>query len=189
MIKSIFKSGWDKLKTLHKDDKGAVLMITLAVFLFLYMVCSATYAVGTVIHEKIQLQNACDAAAYSAAIVEADGLSRIATINRAMSWTYVQTTRMHMDYIVHRWLELTANRFIQDRSDCRSFNQNRCWDVVPVRGGGVWIPEPCSKNRAVKTGLLSVWVIPAKSTNVPAITAAFELWSFWRKNWVFGSTS
>ena len=125
MIKSIFKSGWDKLKTLHKDDKGAVLMITLAVFLFLYMVCSATYAVGTVIHEKIQLQNACDAAAYSAAIVEADGLSRIATINRAMSWTYVQTTRMHMDYIVHSWLKLTVKRFGEDSNRCEIFHNEK----------------------------------------------------------------
>ena len=125
MIKSIFKSGWDKLKTLHKDDKGAVLMITLAVFLFLYMVCSATYAVGTVIHEKIQLQSACDAAAYSAAIVEADGLSRIATINRAMSWTYVQTTRMHMDYIVHSWLKLTVKRFGEDSNRCEIFHNEK----------------------------------------------------------------
>lgn len=144
MIKSIFKSGWDKLKTLHKDDKGAVLMITLAVFLFLYMVCSATYAVGTVIHEKIQLQNACDAAAYSAAIVEADGLSRIATINRAMSWTYVQTTRMHMDYIVHCWLELTAKRFVEDSNRCEDFHSNFIQREINL-GFIRWILRACGQ--------------------------------------------
>lgn len=111
-----------KILSLHKDEDGAALMITLAVVLFLYLLCSATYAIGSTVHEKIQLQNACDAAAYSAAVVEADGLSRIATINRAMSWTYVQMVRQHMDYIVYKWLKLTLEHCNQDRAACRAFN-------------------------------------------------------------------
>ena len=111
-----------KILSLHKDEDGAALMITLAVILFLYLLCSATYAIGSTVHEKIQLQNAADAAAYSAAVVEADGLSRIATINRAMSWTYVQMVRQHMDYIVYKWLDLTQAHCEQDRTACSAFN-------------------------------------------------------------------
>ena len=175
MIKSIFKSGWDKLKTLHKDDKGAVLMITLAVFLFLYMVCSATYAVGTVIHEKIQLQNACDAAAYSAAIVEADGLSRIATINRAMSWTYVQTTRMHMDYIVHSWLDLTARRFIQDRNNCIAFNRRPLSHSITHPFSQKWEPRPCFHSTGADlAGLWFCGWTPNESRTNPLIRLGYS---------------
>ena len=87
---------------LKQDNEGFVLMMTLSIFLFLFVLCSAIYAVGETIHQKIRLQNACDAAAYSAAVVQADGLSRMATINKALSWTYVQMTNHQMDYITYR---------------------------------------------------------------------------------------
>ena len=99
------------------------MMITLAVVLFLYLLCSSSYAIGMTINEKIQLQNAADAAAYSAAVVEADGLSRIATINRAMSWTYIQTVKRRMDYIVLEWLNLTKTNFELDKQACYNFNR------------------------------------------------------------------
>ena len=87
------------------------LVVTLAVFFFIYLICMGVYAVGTNVRERIHLQNACDAAAYSAAVVQADTFSRIATINRAMSWTYVQLTRRQMDYIVYKWLEKTEAKY------------------------------------------------------------------------------
>lgn len=75
----------DKLISIGRDDEGAAFVITIAVFMFIYLGICGVFAVGKEIKEKIQLQNACDAAAYSAAVVQADTLSRIATLNRAMS--------------------------------------------------------------------------------------------------------
>lgn len=94
-----------KLKNLVRGDDGAALVITLGVFFFMYIFCAGVYAIGFAVKEKIHLQNACDAAAYSAAIVQADTFSRIATINRTMGWTYAQMTRRQADYIMWKWLD------------------------------------------------------------------------------------
>ena len=101
----------EKVRSLIFGEDGVALVVTLASFFFMYLMAMGVYAVGTSVKERIHLQNACDAAAYSAAVVQADTLSRIATINRAMSWTYVQMTRRQMDYIVWRWLQNTSDAY------------------------------------------------------------------------------
>ena len=84
--------------------------------LFIFMLCASTYAMTENIRQKMELQNACDAAAYSGAVVQADMLSRIAVLNRALSWTYLHTNRRQMDRLVGRW----ANRVsIQHGNDER----------------------------------------------------------------------
>ena len=55
------------------------------------------------------------------ATVQADGLSRMACVNRAMSWTYVQMSNRQMDYITYRWLWLTCKRFGEDRVSAEKF--------------------------------------------------------------------
>ena len=67
MSRRILKICIDKFKSLPRDENGAAMMITLAVVLFLYLLCSSSYAIGMTINEKIQLQNAADAAACEAA--------------------------------------------------------------------------------------------------------------------------
>ena len=99
---------------LGREETGAALVITLAVFLLMYLGIMGVFAASTAMKERIHLQNACDAAAYSAAVVQADTLSRIATINRAMSWTYVDMTRLQMDYIVRHWLGHTYRHYNED---------------------------------------------------------------------------
>ena len=87
----------DKFFRLGRDDDGVALVTTLAVFMFMYLVCMGVYAIGAAVKTRIHLQNACDAAAYSAAVIQADTLSRIATINRAMAWTYIAMSRRQID--------------------------------------------------------------------------------------------
>ena len=99
---------------LAREEDGVAVVFTLGAFLFLFVVCLGVFALGEQVRERAQLQDACDAAAYSAAVVQADGLSRMAVVNRAMSWSYVQMTKMQMDYITLRWLELTKRRFEED---------------------------------------------------------------------------
>ena len=104
----------DKFVRLGRDEDGVAMVVTLAVFMFMWLVCMGVYAIGTAVKTRIHLQNACDAAAYSAAVVQADTLSRIATINRAMSWTYIQMSKRQMDYIVDRWLTFTVRKVQSD---------------------------------------------------------------------------
>ena len=107
-----------------RRDEGFVVMSTLAIFLFIFILCAFVYAVGETIHQRIRMQNACDAAAYSAAVVQADGLSRMAVVNRAMAWSYVQMTNRQMDYATYRWLKLTCKRFGEDLENAEEYNAN-----------------------------------------------------------------
>ncbi len=113
-----------RIAGLRQDCQGFVVMSTLAIFLFLFLLCAFVYAVGETIHQRIKMQNACDAAAYSAAVVQADGLSRMAVVNRAMAWSYVQMTNRQMDYITYRWLKLTCKRFNEDKENAKKYNDN-----------------------------------------------------------------
>lgn len=160
MSRRILKICIDKFKSLPRDENGAAMMITLAVVLFLYLLCSSSYAIGMTINEKIQLQNAADAAAYSAAVVEADGLSRIATINRAMSWTYIQTVKRRMDYIVLEWLNLTARRFREDEEMCRNFNNhnyNDFWFPMTAPDGYSYTSHRCGMHESGSQGAATWW--------------------------------
>lgn len=116
--------GVGHLRRLARDEGGAAFVVTLGVFLFIWLVCCGVYTVGETVRRKIQIQNAADAAAYSAAVVQADTLSRMATVNRAMAWTYVQMTRRQMDYIAARWIDLSQKRIDADRDDMRAFNHD-----------------------------------------------------------------
>ncbi len=116
----------NRLKTLCCDESGVALAFSVVVFLFLYLFGMGIYAVGDTVQKRIKLQNAVDAAAYSGAVVQADTLSRIAVINKAMSWTYVMQTRMQMDYIMHKWLGNTIKTWdIMDKI-VKSINAPSC---------------------------------------------------------------
>jgi hypothetical protein len=122
---------------LWKDESGVVLALTVVVFLTLFMMLSAIFAGGETIRNRMELQNAADAAAYSAAVVQADCNSRLATVNRAMSWTYVQMVRMEMDYIVDKWLWLTLQRWDIDNTEMQLFNMpSTCNNGTPWYGTG-----------------------------------------------------
>lgn len=114
-----------KLVRLGRDEDGAALIVTLALFMFMYVSCSGIFAIGQTAKNRIHLQNACDAAAYSAAVIQADTLSRIATINRAMAWTYVSMTRRQMDYIVYKWLKETCKHHEDDERAAQAYVVSR----------------------------------------------------------------
>jgi hypothetical protein len=101
-------------RRLWKDESGVVLAVTMIVFLSLFLMALSVYAVGETVRLRIEVQNAADSAAYSGAIIQADCNSRVAALNRAMSWTYVNLCRMEMDYIVDKWLEKTVNDWERD---------------------------------------------------------------------------
>ena len=103
---------------LAREDRGSALVFTIGVFLFLFVLVLSVYSVGETIRRKIELQNACDAAAYSAAVVQADALSRMAVVNRAMAWSYIQMTKAELDYYTYLWLERVRDRFQSDSERC-----------------------------------------------------------------------
>lgn len=140
-----------EIERLRREESGVALMLTLSVFLLLYVVCAGVYSIGETVRQKIELQNACDNAAYSAAVVQADGLSRIAMLNRALSWTYVELTNMQMDYITYRFLSAVHWRFSEDfhaRDDsCEAFCDAEAKKLHPFLGNR---KEPCGGIKKLK---------------------------------------
>ena len=129
----------EKFVRLGREEEGAALVVTLAIFMFMYLLCIGVYAVGMSVKQRIHLQNACDAAAYSAAVVQADTLSRIATINRAMSWTYAQMTRRQMDHVTYRWLTEVARHWRSDRARAQAWARaSTAVCEIPLHHGMDW---------------------------------------------------
>ncbi len=129
--------GWLRLANRHclrlwRDDSGVVLALSVIAFLILFVMATAGYAVGETVRQRIEIQNAADAAAYSGAIVQADTLARLAAINRAMSWTYVMLVRMEMDAIVDKWLELVEDQWDRDENTIKLYNLTSCNQMRPV---------------------------------------------------------
>ena len=83
MIRSLVK-----ITSKRQDQQGQVLVIGLFVVLGLAMMAIGVANIGMAIAEKIQLQDAVDAAAYSAAVTEARYMNLSAYINRAMVANY-----------------------------------------------------------------------------------------------------
>ena len=108
---------------LAKGSSGAVLALTLAFFLPIYLTVIGIYGIGEVVRNKIELQNAADAAAYSAAVVQADYLSRMATINKAMAWTYVDLQKRSLDLAMDAFCVKVFAKFQSDLAMCMRENR------------------------------------------------------------------
>jgi len=134
-----------KLTALAEDESGVAFAFTVTVALIVFLFGAAVYACGETVREKIELQNTADAAAYSGALVQADTLSRIAVINKAMAWNYVMMSRRQMDHIVDCWLIQVLNAYNGARAATQDY-QYACachwhaefanWRVGVTPGGG-----------------------------------------------------
>lgn len=149
-------------RRLWRDDQGVVLALTLVVFLTLFLIGSSVYAVGEHVRQRVELQNAADAAAYSAAVVQADAISRIAAINRTMAWTHAQLVKRDMDMVVNHWLAMCMFRWyptmiiadkVNDAGDCN--RRHNYWYIGEkshnehIRLNGTWV-----KGEKVKQSVL-----------------------------------
>ena len=117
---TVFGCAGQACRRLAREEEGAVLAITVITFLMLFVMACSVYAIGETARQRVELQNLADATVYSGSLTQADTISRVATINRAMSWTYVQLVRMDMDAIVDRWLELAIQAYMPNYTYARS---------------------------------------------------------------------
>ena len=108
---------------LARGSSGAALAVTLAFVMPIYLMVIGIYGVGEVVRNKIELQNAADAAAYSAAVVQADYLSRMATVNKAMAWTYVDLQKRSLDLAMDAFCVYVVGKFSSDSATCIRENQ------------------------------------------------------------------
>ena len=151
-----------KCRELVSDSRGAALAITLAFVMPIYLLVIGIYGIGEVVRNKIELQNAADAAAYSASVVQADYLSRIATVNKAMAWTYVDLQKRSLDLAMDLFCKYVFIQFQKDLNMARR-NNTPCHMHIPglhyncgtdvlvdltelmILGTGLGIPELAKK--------------------------------------------
>lgn len=119
-----------KCRELASDSRGAALAITLAFVMPIYLLVIGIYGIGEVVRSKIELQNAADAAAYSASVVQADYLSRIATVNKAMAWTYVDLQKRSLDLAMDVFCKYVFIQFQKDLNMARQ-NNTPCHMHIP----------------------------------------------------------
>ncbi len=159
---TIFTVFAGKCRELATDTRGAALAITLAFVMPVYLLVIGIYGIGEVVRNKIELQNAADAAAYSAAVVQADYLSRMATVNKAMAWTYVDLQKRSLDLAMDLFCNYIFIQFQKDLNTARQRN-TPCHMHVPglhyncgtdilvnslileIAGTGAGIPELAKK--------------------------------------------
>ena len=165
------------------DESGVAFALTVTVSIVIFLFGFAVYAIGETVRERIELQNAADAAAYSGALVQADTISRIAVINKAMAWNYVMMTRRQMDYIVDRWLgkvmevydrEYNATRTFQNVCACHPRVEGWNWRVGVGPGGsaGAIVHRMIRLNGT--QDVFTPLIIAARATNASRNTA-FQL--------------
>ena len=119
----VLKVFFQRCALLCKGNDGAALAITLAFMLPVCILFIGIYGVGEIVRQKIELQNAADAAAYSAAVVQADYLSRMATVNKAMAWTYVDLQKRSFDAAMDMFCEYIMKQFKSDYEKCQRLNR------------------------------------------------------------------
>ena len=67
-MRRIFLVAGRRFLALGSDESGAALAVTIVMFSLLFLSFASVYAIGAATRDKIHLQNAADAAAYSAAL-------------------------------------------------------------------------------------------------------------------------
>ena len=90
---------------LHRDEQGAAMLFAAFTFLALSFSLMFVFQVGMISTDRIQMQNAADAAAYSGALMEANSLNAIGQLNDGMAYLHYTLLRYVVDCITVRTLE------------------------------------------------------------------------------------
>jgi len=167
MMKDILKR---KAAELAGDESGVAFAFTVTVALIIFLFGFSVYAIGETVRERMELQNAADAAAYSGALVQADTVSRIAVINKAMAWNYVMMTRRQMDHIVDTWLSRVVQSWNQSRSVTAAYqNICACHPRVEAVNWRVGVSPGGQPGEVVHT---LIRINGTQDVSIPAITSA-----------------
>lgn len=80
-----------RLRSLRRNEEGTISVLSVIALLLLTMLLGMILNVGEQLDEKIELQNAADAASYSSSVVVARGMNTVAFTNHLLSETFALT--------------------------------------------------------------------------------------------------
>ncbi|MEX0866714.1 MAG: pilus assembly protein TadG-related protein [Pirellulales bacterium] len=81
-------------RQLHNDERGTISIVSVFAFLLLAMLLGMVMNVGRQVDNKVRMQNAADAAAYSGSIVVARGMNDLAFTNHLLADVFALTAFM-----------------------------------------------------------------------------------------------
>ncbi len=160
-----------KMMELGRDESGVAFAFTVTVSLIIFLFGFAIYACGETVRQRIELQNAADAAAYSGALVQADTISRIAVINKAMAWNYVMMTRRQLDHIVGAWLGKVIERWQNDSAVTFVAQQTCacCWHKIEALNWRVGVDASGGASEGITHQLIRL--NESQNAGIPEIVA------------------
>lgn len=88
-------------RRLHEDEGGAALVFAVITLFSLALAMFMVFQIGLVTTDRLQIQTAADAAAYSGAQVEANAVNSIGQLNDGMAFVHYSTLRYVLDQIVY----------------------------------------------------------------------------------------
>lgn len=88
-------------KRFHEDEEGATLVFAAATFFALAVSIAFVFQIGNVSADRLQMQGAADAAAYSGALVEANSLNAMGQINDGITYVNYIAMRHAIDGVVY----------------------------------------------------------------------------------------
>ena len=91
------------MAALLHDDSGLAMGYAVVITGVLLLMVMSSVAMGHTVQQRMELQSVADNAAYAGALAQADVLSRMAVLNRALAWTYVQANRLQTDYLLMQY--------------------------------------------------------------------------------------
>lgn len=91
------------MRALVHEESGLAMGFAVIITGVLLLMVMASTAMAHTVQRRTELQAVADNAAYAGALAQADVLSRMAVLNRALAWTYVQANRLHTDYLLRRF--------------------------------------------------------------------------------------
>ena len=97
MMRNRVRRAMCRLRSLPGDESGQSALFAIVTLLLLMIVIAYAYNVGITVSRRVRLQNAADAAAYSAAVAEANGLSAIAWLNSCQTYMHAKLQEQMLD--------------------------------------------------------------------------------------------
>lgn len=88
-------------RRLHEDEGGSALVFAVITLFSLALAMFMVFQVGLVTTDRLQIQTAADAAAYSGAQVEANAINSIGQLNDGMAYVHYASLRYVLDQIVY----------------------------------------------------------------------------------------
>ena len=93
------------VRTLRQDERGQAMVLGAVSMLVLVLTVLTTLSIGNGVYEKMKLQDAADAQAYSTAVKEARAFNFVAYVNRAMVVHYnaMLTVMGYLSHALYLW--------------------------------------------------------------------------------------